>query len=385
MTAQPLATIFAGMLAATPSLCTAQDAPQPESAPTRPDLQQILQTVIRAHKVPAVGGLVLMKGEVLEVAVAGSRRSDKPDEAVTIDDAWHLGSCTKAMTATLCGKYVEEGKLSWDRTLPQMFEGIDVHEDLTGVTLGQLLSHRSGLMDNPIVGDLWPTLWQWDGPIRKARTLLAETVLPLRASHDPGHDFVYSNTGYMIAGAALERVADASWEEQMQRQVFAPLGIENAGFGPPGRGDAKATPIWGHDADGTPCDPDDLSSDNPSALGPAGTACMPLRDWARFVDLYARHAVDEERLLQPETLRKITTPRDGEDYAFGWMRTERSWANGPVITHSGSNTMWMCATWISPDDGLAVLATCNQGGEKGSRACDFACSLMIRRARKSGE
>jgi hypothetical protein len=63
-------------------------------------------------------------------------------------------------------------------------------------------------------------------------------------------------------------------------------------------------------------------------------------------------------------------------------------ATGNVLTHSGSNTMWFCVTWIAPERDFAVLVMCNQG-ERGDKACDEAASAMIQdelaRAKRTGK
>src|SRR5690606_38737298 len=72
------------------------------------------------HGLPALAGLVLRDGRVEGVAALGSRCAGRA-EAVTVDDPWHLGSCTKAMTATLIGSLVERGALRWEATLGELY------------------------------------------------------------------------------------------------------------------------------------------------------------------------------------------------------------------------------------------------------------------------
>lgn len=336
------------------------------------DLAEPLRAVLARHDVPALGGAIVTRDGLVALGAAGVRKRGA-DAAVTKGDLWHLGSCTKSMTATLCAVLVEKGTLSWDRTLAASFPDLKdrMHADYAPVPLELLLRNRGGA-PHEVEPALWARLWKHGGPPADARRALAEGVLAAPPQAKPGTEFVYSNAGFAIAGHMAETATGKSWEELMRAELFGPLGIESAGFGPPGARGQLDQP-WGHGADGKPVD----HVDNPPAIGPAGTVHMSLADWARYVALHLR----AEGLLRPETFRRLHTPPDGEDYACGWMRPERAWAGGRVLTHAGSNTMWYCVVWAAPAKGFAVLATCNQGGEDAAKACDDVASALVRMRR----
>src|SRR2546423_1360538 len=93
------------------------------SHPGVDDLSQKLETVRAAEHLPALGTAVWEHGALVAIGMSGLRKADDPDHRATVDDLWHLGSDTKAMTATLVGMYVDRGKLHWDDTLGRLFEG----------------------------------------------------------------------------------------------------------------------------------------------------------------------------------------------------------------------------------------------------------------------
>ena len=101
---------------------------------------------LEATEVPALSAAAADKTGVIFADVAGVRVARGSSE-VERDDAFHIGSCTKAMTATLVGMAVEEGKLRWDMTLSEALPEIagEMHEQYKGVTIAQLLRHRSGM------------------------------------------------------------------------------------------------------------------------------------------------------------------------------------------------------------------------------------------------
>jgi CubicO group peptidase (beta-lactamase class C family) len=358
----------------------AQSAATMPAAPPQ-DLGELLAPIRAKHGVPALGVAVLVDGELAALGVTGVRRAKHP-EKVTVDDLWHLGSCTKAMTATLLARFVEAGKLQWTTPVADALPDVTarMHADARAITVAQLLQHRAGLPGGP-PPDLWNELWQWPGTLREARTKVAATLLANAPEAPPGERFLYSNAGYMIAGAIAERLAGRPWEELIQRELFAPLGITTAGFGAPGDEQATTQP-WGHrpGKDG----PAPSFGDNPRALGPAGTVHMTLRDWARFAALHlGMPAADGKPLLRAETLAALHTPPAGADYALGWAATKRPWAPGPIVTHNGSNTMWFCVAWLAPEARFGVLVTCNHGD--GAKACDDVAAACIRRFRPAAK
>ncbi len=365
---------------------TAQSPTAPTTAPESPaaaplqDLRELLAPIRARHGVPALGAAVLVDGELAALGVDGVRRVGDAAK-VTADDRWHLGSCTKAMTATLLARFVERGALQWTATVADTLPDLagKLHADARAITVAQLLQHRAGLPGGP-PRDLWGELWRWSGTMRDARTKVAATLLANAPDAAPGARYLYSNAGYMIAGAIAERLGDQPWEELMQRELFAPLGITTGGFGAPGSEHTTAQPC-GHEPG--KAGPTPAFGDNPRALGPAGTAHMTLRDWARFARLHlGMPGADGKALLRAETLQALHTPPAGADYALGWAVTKRPWAPGPILTHNGSNTMWFCVAWVAPEAKLAVLVTCNQG--RASTACDDVAAACIARFRPTG-
>lgn len=347
-------------------------------APVVEDLGELLAKVRAERGVPALGVVVLVDGELRGLGVSGVRRQGHP-QLVTVDDRWHLGSCTKVMTATLLAKYVERGSLQWTTTVAEALPDLaaTLHADARGITVRDLLTHRAGLPGGP-PEPLWGQLFDFPGSDAEARTKVAATMLAVAPEAKPGARFLYSNAGYMIAGAIVERVGKAPWAELMQRELFGALGITSAGFGMPGAADGTTEP-WGHQA--SKSGPVPVFADNPPSLGPAGTAHMTLRDWAKFAALHLGVVVDHEHpLLTAASLAALRTPPAGADYALGWVVTKRPWAPGPVLTHSGSNTMWYCVAWLAPEAKFAVLVTCNQG--EAAAACDAVAAACVQRFRR---
>ena len=188
--------------------------------------------------------------------------------------------------------------------------------------------------------------------------------------------FLYSNLGYVLAGAMAEQAVGETWEELMKKTVFGPLGMMSAGFGGVGTPGEIDQP-WGHGATGKPVKDYGPEADNPPVLGPAGTVHCTLTDWAKFIADLLRGASGEKALLNPAIYKMLQTPPFRGGYALGWVVVERDWGGGKVLTHSGSNTMNLAVAWVAPQRDFAVLIVTNQGPPIAPKACDEAASALI--------
>jgi len=352
------------------------------------DLSALLDPILKKHDLPGMVAGIVVGDQLIATAAAGVRQRGSP-EPVTLNDQFHIGSCTKAMTATLCAILVERGTLRWNMTLADAFPDLagTMHEDFKPATLAQLLTNRAGVPANLDAGGLWGRLWTAEGSPVEVRRMLLEGVVSQPPAYPPGTKNIYSNAGFAIAGHIAETVTGKPYEDLMQEHLFAPRGMTSCGWGPPGS-PGKVDQPRGHRRNGKHVLPSASGADNPPAITPAGRLHCTLSDWAQFISLHLRGDLVNPKhapaLLKPETFTRLHTPPDSlSDYAFGWSRPIRPWAKGDaadakgyVLTHGGSNTMWYCVTWVAPERDFAVMVMCNQG-ERGDKACDEAVWTLI--------
>jgi CubicO group peptidase (beta-lactamase class C family) len=334
-------------------------------------LEQRLAPIRDKHQLPGLIGAVIRGDRLAAIAAVGVRKLGSSDR-LRVTDQVHLGSCTKAMTATMLGTLVEDGLLSWSSTILAVFPDVAprLHPDFQSVTLSQLLTHRAGLPHDA-------TWWRLPGvtPTDQRRAALASLLVTAPLSR-PGTTYAYSNVGYVLAGLMSEQVTGLAWEELMQQIVFEPLGMASAGFGSPGRQTSgKDEAPWGHrEVHGRV---EATRQDNPPSMGPAGTVHCSLPDWGKFASLHLLGAEGKARLLKPATFRALHTPPPGYEYAGGWIVLERSWADGRALNHSGSNTSWYSTIWIAPGRDFATLVSTNQGGSAAEAVCEEASRELI--------
>jgi len=327
------------------------------------EAEAALEAVFAEAAPPALAAGIVTREGLGWAGVRGVRRAGH-EAAATLEDRWHLGSNTKAMTAAVFGRLVEQGRARWDLTLAEALPGLTLDPAWATITPDDLMHHRAGLLDAGLLDQSWLIAAHGDlRPLPEQRAEFAARALGAPPAGPVGQ-FAYGNGNYIVLGAVIEALTGHAWEQVMQAELYQPLNLASAGFGAP-RGEAP----WGHRG-GVGVDPAGFA-DNPRALGPAGTAHMSMADYARFVAAMMGGAPD---WISDETRRHLLTPAAGSPpaYAAGWGVGSAPWAGvggpGPTITHNGSNTMWFATVLAAPERGIGLIALCNDG-MAGQRAC----------------
>lgn len=334
------------------------------------DLSERLAPLLAKTNVPGIVAAVVDSDRLVALGAAGVRERGKPNP-IERADRMHLGSCTKAMTATLIALLVADGKLRFDSTVGEVLGPSVPAMDPSwkDVTVEELLRNRGGAPNQPDEAD-WAAAIGCNTEAKSCRETFVRAMLA-RPIAQPRGTFAYSNQGYALAGVLCETVTGASWEDLVRDRVLAPLGATTVGFGPPSRAVDGAAPK-GHAEDGAVRD-----IDNPSAIAPAGRLHLSVPDWARFAALHLRRAPQASLPLTRETFDRLHEPsKEADSYACGWRVAERPWG-GRVLTHAGSNTLWFCVAWLAPERGFAVLVACNQGTDEARKLCDDVAGSLI--------
>lgn len=356
------------------------------SALAQSSLDKVLQPYLDKYGLPALAAAVAVKGELVAAGAVGVRRAGT-SIPVTLNDRFHLGSDTKAMTALLAGMLVEEGKLRWDSTPAEVFPewAASMDAGFKAATLEQLLSHCAGLpADNEALAEVWRLAFFQDGNLDVMRAYVVQEWGKRPQAARPGNGFEYSNLGYVVAGAMIERAAGKTWEELIVERVFTPLGLSSAGLGPQatlGRTDAPLGHVL---LDGRPTPVlSGPNADNPALIGPAGVAHMSILDFCRWGAWNAGEGKRGPALVKPETLRRLHapvvaltpradakpgTPQIKGGYGHGWGVVEVDFISHPVLEHGGSNNMNLAQIWVDVDKDLAMVLATNISGKKADEA-----------------
>jgi CubicO group peptidase (beta-lactamase class C family) len=349
-------------------------APPTNALPGQP-----MEAIRKKYDLPALAVVVVKDGKICERDAVGVRKYGDPTP-VTTNDLFHIGSCTKSMTATLTAILIEEGKLRWNTTIAEVFPELKgkMDKQYENVTVEQLLQHLGGVPGEPPTA-AWLRAWQQKGTPTEQRREFIEAVLSKAPAAAPGTKMIYSNQGYAIVGAMLEKITGRDYESLITEKLFKPLHMDTAGFGFPGTA-GKIDQPWGHVVRLWKTVP--VQEDNPPAISPGGRVHCSLDDLARFVMFHLRPGTNG--LLKAETVARLHTPPKGvkvenpaDIYACGWVVLQRDWAGGTTLWHNGSNTMWYIVMWLAPEKNFAVIAATNIAGKGAEAGLDDAATAMI--------
>lgn len=335
-----------------------------------------LAEILTKFQLPALTTAV-RKNNVTHTQVAGVRKIGDPTIA-SAKDKWHIGSNGKALTATLGAILAERGYLSWDSTVKEIFPDWNVHEGYAHITMKELFANRAGVHADITTfaeGKYWEKFLDHRNDVEALREEFTKAVFTSAPESD-GKKFRYSNSGFVVAANMLTKRTGKSWEELMTTLIFQPLGMSSCGFGAAGAEfpDYPTQP-WPHES--TIVDkvqsisPSDPGSDNPLAIGPAGTIHCSMEDWMKFAQAHLDgfHGIDSP-ILRASGFEYLHKDYQAQGYTSGGLIYEKR--NGKVyLGHNGSNTMNFAILVLDTAGNSAYAAATNIGhrsGEKGTQA-----------------
>jgi len=338
------------------------------------EFARLLESIRVKGNLPAVFGAVVINGEIYATAAVGTRKIGT-DNWVTVDDKFLIGSCGKAFTATLAGILVEEGLLEWHTTLKDVFPDIIMLPEYELITLEQLLSHRAGLPKN-FIADLAENR---PATPEGGRLQYVEQIVKTKLNNPPGQVMHYSNAGYVIAGAMMEKITAKTFEDLMSEKIYNPLKITDAGWAAPAELEPDTQP-WGHVVELWSFKA--VKKDHNYWLDPAGGNCMTIRDWAKFIlqNMYVDPA-NRQNIISRITKKKLHTPPNTVPWKYdnqyfkiwekliGWPLTSANYALGwydlktkegeKVLYHGGANKSFIADVYVSPNYGNGILLATN--------------------------
>ncbi|HEX7780661.1 MAG TPA: serine hydrolase domain-containing protein [Vicinamibacterales bacterium] len=335
------------------------------------DLDRFLNDERLTQRLPGLAAVIVRSDGPPRVYVSGERRIGKRD-LITPADRMHVGSLTKAITATVIGALAEKRLMTLETTAGQTFPEISakIRPEYRNVTVRQLLSHAAGLPSYGTTGSLrW--LFTLKGTPTEQRYAFVERVLTEPPRFEPGTRHEYSNAGAAVAGAMAERISGSPYRELVQRLVFAPLG-GRAAFGNPGLA-AEPQP-WGHirTMPGTVTEvmPAYPTYTTPPAMEPAGDASPSLPDFGRFLQLHLRGLRGRDDGLKATTIQDLH-----RRVALGWTVLPRNGVESHE--HFGSSGAYVAFATIQPSRDIAVAVFTNLGSVEGLRDAVAWVALQI--------
>lgn len=265
----------------------------------------------------------------------------------TISD---IGSITKQFTGAAILLLQEQGKLSVTDSLPQYFN--DVPQDKRSITLHQLLTHTSGIADLADAGDY--------DPIQRDEFMRRIFAQPL--SSRPGEQYDYSNAGYSILGAIIEKLTGGSYERFVRDRLFLPNQMKETGYLLPTWDFKRVAKGYGPDGPWGTILEKPMAADGPYwVLRANGGIHSTSTDMLRWGE-----ALLKGKVLSAASMKSYWTPYANENgdswYGYGWSIQKLPDGNN-IITHNGGNGIYFADMAIVPSQHLIAFLQTNVAGE----------------------
>lgn len=295
---------------------------------------QFADSIRKANNIPELSYAVISSSTTLEIAALGKHSIDLPDTA-TLNDRFHIGSNTKAMTAFMIARYVEKGKLKWTTKFFDLFPEWKAKSNPAywNMTLQDLLSHKAGIQ--PFQGEDDPEIPEFKGTNPEKRKQFGQFVLTVEpVKPDEQHPFIYSNAGYTVATLMLEQVTGKSWEQLVEKVFNKDLKLKVKLSWPENQ---KRKDTWGHSTNNDTLTP--VPSTNGYHLDytePAGDLNIKVKDYIKFIRLNLKGLEGRDNYLKAETYKFLH--KGSKDYAMGWFNVYENGKELSVHTGTGNFT-----------------------------------------------
>ena len=349
-----------GCLAFTVGLTFGQSTLTPE---LREKIDRAATKALADTGVPSASIAVVKDGKIAYLQAYGDARLE-PKTPARPAMRYSVGSISKQFTAAAILMLAEQGKLALDdpvsRYVPDLTRGNEV-------TIRQLLSHTSGYQD------YWPQDYV---PPFMTQTVTANKILDLWArkplDFDPGTQWQYSNTNFVIAGLIIEKTSCMPLLKFLSKNIFEPLGMRSV----------------------INIDQDRLAETDPVgylryALGPpriapkegkgwlfaAGELAMPAEDLAKL-DI----SIIEQRLMKPASYREMETDvllKNGVGTRYGLGIGVQNESGHRMLEHGGEVSGFTADNAIFPDDRAAIVVLTNQDAAAASSAIAKAIAPLF--------
>jgi D-alanyl-D-alanine carboxypeptidase len=270
---------------------------------------------------------------------------------VTSRTRFSMASASKMFTAVAIGQLVDQGAIRFDAPIGSYLSGLK--PELAAITIAQLLNHTSGL------GDYFRPENQAVIDAATTATDLLPLALATSPAFAPGSRRAYSNSGFVVLGAIVEKVSGMTYAEYVQKRIFAPAGMTDT------RLDAqdRAEPMTRMSPAGM------LDKPQPSPLqalraSPAGGASITPTDVSAFLT-----ALTAGRLVSRATMTALTAPRPDPTnaahvYGYGFDVRETSPRR---VGHGGGAPGMNAEIALYPESGWQMIALSNNDPPTASR------------------
>lgn len=323
------------------------------------NLTQIAEKIIQKDSIPEMSFAIITKDSIIIKKVLGHHKISEinAEPNSNINDYFHLGSNTKAITGFVAAKLVENNKINWNTKFFDLFPELKIKSNpkYYNITLEDLLSHRANIQ--PFTSGIeYQKIPSFDGNTQEKRRKFAEYILTLDPIENE-ESYNYSNAGYSIATIMLEKVSGKSWERLIDKFLRQKLNLDFA-FGWPNRNFENQP--YGHWIENGQLVAVSPKTDYDLSMAePAGDLSMNIENYAKFIQLNIQGLAGENNFLQSKTYHFLHTNKD--EYAIGWVNYTEN--KEQTSEHAGSDGTFFSYVQIDRKNLIGYIVLVNSGSE----------------------
>lgn len=300
--------------------------------------------------------IYLSRGDKVLYKKAFGKASIELDVDMKVDNVFRLGSVSKQFTACAILKLMEQGKLSLSDDIRKYIPNFP--QKNKAISIESLLTHTSGVINYTGLPSFTAELKRKDLSPKQLIDLFKDEALEF----EPGTDYKYSNSGYVLLGYIIEKLTGKTYGEYMDEVIFKPLGMKNSYYDSPSKLIVGRVPGYVQ-RNGQYRNADFLSMTLPYAAGSLAANAEDIQKWY--------NALHNGQFLKPETIKKAFSSfklSNGRltGYGYGW---ETGNVQGSAsVKHVGVvNGFFTYAAYL-PDENLSISILTN---------CDSPADLDI--------
>lgn len=296
----------------------------------------------------------------------GDARAVDPDKTL-----FRIGSVSKLFTDTAAMQLVQEGKLDLDTDVNEYLDFTVSQEFDRELTLRHLLTHTPGFEE--AVDDLLST----GGKSPKLRDVVS--IDAPEQIYEPGTVPAYSNYGNALVGYIVEKTSGLPFEEYIEKNIYAPTGMESSSFRQPLPAKLTENMSQGYTVDSQPAQPFEVVK-----AFPAGSMAATPADMSKFMLAQLGELDADQSVLEPKTLELMQKPALDSDTLGGLAKSPRMTLgffdesrNGQrIVGHGGDTAYFHSHLQLYPDKRTGIFITMNSSGRSGFDTHDLRQSVL---------
>ncbi len=296
---------------------------------------------------PGVSVLVAQKDQIIYQNARGLADVEL-NVPLRSDHIFRIGSVSKQFTSAAILRLVEQGKLNLQDDITRFIPDYPTHGK--HITIEHLLTHTSGIKS-------YTGMQEWD-PVTHRKDFTPSELVDFFKNQppdfDPGTEWKYNNSGYVLLGFILEKVTGKSYGDYIEEEFFKPLGMKNSRYDMTSAIIKNRAKGYGEQEDGNVVNAPYVSMTQPYAAGSLLSTTADLLTWTR-----ALHSL---KVLNQNTFSKATQPYilpNGINTFYGYGLVLGNLYGNPTVEHSGGIHGFVSNLVYLPQQEISIILLSN--------------------------